>query len=59
MFEPIREDLRAVERAFADHVQSQVQLIPTIGSISAAALGSYMASINGKAGFRVERINTQ
>ncbi len=32
MFEPIREDLRAVERAFADHVQSQVQLIPTIGS---------------------------
>jgi octaprenyl-diphosphate synthase len=32
MFEPIRDDLRAVERAFADHVQSQVQLIPTIGS---------------------------
>ena len=32
MFQPIREDLRAVERAFADHVQSQVQLIPTIGS---------------------------
>jgi octaprenyl-diphosphate synthase len=32
MFEPIREDLRAVERAFADHVQSQVQLIPTIGN---------------------------
>ena len=32
MFEPIREDLHAVERAFADHVQSQVQLIPTIGN---------------------------
>jgi octaprenyl-diphosphate synthase len=32
MFEPIRDDLRAVERAFADHVQSQVQLIPTIGT---------------------------
>jgi octaprenyl-diphosphate synthase len=32
MFEPIREDLHAVERAFADHVKSQVQLIPTIGS---------------------------
>ncbi len=32
MFEPIREDLRAVEREFADHVQSQVQLIPTIGN---------------------------
>jgi len=32
MFEPIREDLRAVERAFADHIQSQVQLIPTIGN---------------------------
>ena len=32
MFEPIREDLGAVEREFAHHVQSQVQLIPTIGS---------------------------
>ena len=32
MFEPIREDLRAVEREFAHHVQSQVQLIPTIGN---------------------------
>jgi octaprenyl-diphosphate synthase len=32
MFEPIREDLRAVEREFARHVQSQVQLIPTIGN---------------------------
>ena len=35
---------------------------PKIGSkikIQKALLGSYMASINGKAGFRVERINTQ
>ena len=32
MFEPIRDDLREVEREFARHVQSQVQLIPTIGS---------------------------
>ena len=32
MFEPIRDDLRAVEREFAHHVQSQVQLIPTIGN---------------------------
>jgi len=32
MFEPIREDLRAVEREFADQVHSQVQLIPTIGN---------------------------
>jgi octaprenyl-diphosphate synthase len=32
MFEPIRDDLRAVEREFARHVQSQVALIPTIGS---------------------------
>jgi octaprenyl-diphosphate synthase len=32
MFEPIRDDLRAVEREFARHVQSQVQLIPTIGN---------------------------
>ena len=32
MFEPIREDLREVEREFARHVQSQVALIPTIGN---------------------------
>jgi len=31
MFEPIRDDLREVEREFARHVQSQVALIPTIG----------------------------
>jgi octaprenyl-diphosphate synthase len=32
MFEPIRDDLRQVEREFARHVQSQVGLIPTIGT---------------------------
>jgi octaprenyl-diphosphate synthase len=32
MFEPIRDDLRLVEREFARHVQSQVSLIPTIGT---------------------------
>ena len=32
MFEPIRDDLRLVEREFARHVQSQVALIPTIGN---------------------------
>jgi octaprenyl-diphosphate synthase len=32
MFEPIRADLREVEREFASHVQSQVGLIPTIGT---------------------------
>src|SRR5215213_9522965 len=32
MFGPIRDDLRAVEREFARHVQSQVALIPTIGT---------------------------
>jgi octaprenyl-diphosphate synthase len=32
MFEPIRDDLRGVEREFARHVQSQVALIPTIGN---------------------------
>jgi octaprenyl-diphosphate synthase len=32
MFEPIRDDLQEVEREFARQVQSQVQLIPTIGS---------------------------
>jgi octaprenyl-diphosphate synthase len=32
MFEPIREDLLAVEREFARHVESQVDLIPKIGN---------------------------
>lgn len=32
MFEPIRADLREVEREFARHVQSQIALIPTIGN---------------------------
>jgi octaprenyl-diphosphate synthase len=32
MFEPIRDDLREVEREFALHVQSQVDVIPTIGN---------------------------
>ncbi|MEQ1572608.1 MAG: polyprenyl synthetase family protein [Vicinamibacterales bacterium] len=31
MFEPIREDLQAVEREFARHIESQVALIPTMG----------------------------
>jgi octaprenyl-diphosphate synthase len=32
LFEPVRDDLRQVEREFARHVQSQVAVIPTIGS---------------------------
>ena len=32
LFEPIREDLREVEREFALHVQSQVAVIPAIGN---------------------------
>ena len=32
VFEPIRDDLREVEREFARHVQSQVDVIPTIGN---------------------------
>jgi octaprenyl-diphosphate synthase len=32
MFEPIREDLREVEREFTRHVQSQVAIIPDIGN---------------------------
>ena len=32
LFEPIRDDLRAVEREFAHHVQSQVSVIPAIGT---------------------------
>ena len=31
LFEPIREDLHAVEREFARHVQSQISVIPAIG----------------------------
>jgi octaprenyl-diphosphate synthase len=31
LFEPIRDDLRAVEREFARHVQSQIAVIPAIG----------------------------
>jgi len=32
LFEPIRDDLREVEREFARHVQSQVAVIPAIGN---------------------------
>lgn len=32
LFEPIRDDLRAVEREFARHVQSQIDVIPAIGN---------------------------
>jgi octaprenyl-diphosphate synthase len=32
LFEPIRDDLKGVEREFGRHVQSQVALIPTIGN---------------------------
>jgi len=32
LFEPIRDDLRQVERKFARHVESQIALIPTIGN---------------------------
>ncbi len=31
LFEPIREDLEAVEREFVRHIQSRVQLIPEMG----------------------------
>ena len=30
IFEPIREDLEAVEQAYASHIQSKVDLIPQI-----------------------------
>ena len=32
LFEPIRDDLHAVEREFARHVQSQIAVIPAIGN---------------------------
>jgi len=32
LFEPIRDDLRAVEREFERHVQSQIAVIPAIGN---------------------------
>jgi octaprenyl-diphosphate synthase len=40
MFLPIREDLEAVEREFTRHLQSQVPLIPT--------MGTYIQSSGGK-----------
>ena len=40
MFEPIREDLRLVEREFARHVQSQIAVIP--------AMGNYIQDSGGK-----------
>ncbi len=40
MFLPIRDDLEAVEREFARHIQSQVALIPT--------MGKYIQSSGGK-----------
>src|SRR5881394_4113767 len=40
IFEPIRGDLEKVDREFAKHVQSQVELIPTIGK--------YIQSSGGK-----------
>ena len=32
LFEPVREDLEAVEREFARQVQSQIHVIPEIGN---------------------------
>jgi octaprenyl-diphosphate synthase len=32
LFEPVRDDLRAVEREFSRHVQSQIAVIPAIGN---------------------------
>ncbi|MBM3818797.1 MAG: polyprenyl synthetase family protein [Acidimicrobiia bacterium] len=32
LFEPVRDDLREVEREFARHVQSQIAVIPAIGN---------------------------
>ena len=40
MFEPVREDLRLVEREFARHVQSQIAVIP--------AMGNYIQDSGGK-----------
>jgi octaprenyl-diphosphate synthase len=39
IFEPIREDLERVDREFARHVQSQVELIPKIGQYIQTAGG--------------------
>ena len=45
LFEPIREDLREVEREFARHVQSQVALIPTIGDYIRAKDIAYLSDM--------------
>jgi octaprenyl-diphosphate synthase len=42
IFEPIRADLEAVDREFARHVQSQVELIPQIGQYIQTSGGKRM-----------------
>ena len=70
LFEPIRDDLRAVEREFARHIQSQVAVIPTIGNyiqdgggkrirpavlLMAARMAGYSGGVEGRTESRDER----
>ena len=42
IFDPIRADLEGVDREFGRHVQSQVDLIPTIGKYIQTSGGKRM-----------------
>ena len=42
IFDPIRADLQEVDREFGRHVQSQVDLIPTIGKYIQTSGGKRM-----------------
>jgi len=73
MFEPIRADLKEVEREFARHVQSQVALIPTMGKyvqdsggkrirpavlLMAARMSGYTGTLGPMYGSVIEFIHT-
>jgi octaprenyl-diphosphate synthase len=73
LFEPIRADLKEVEREFARHIQSQVALIPTMGKyvqdgggkrirpavlLMAARMAGYSGELGPMYGSVVEFIHT-
>jgi hypothetical protein len=45
IFEPIRVDLEKVDREFARHVESQIELIPKIGKYIQTSGGKLMLQI--------------
>ena len=53
IFEPIKADLELVDREFVRHVQSQVELIPTIGKYIQGS-GGKRIRVAGRGGVRVD-----